>query len=421
MKFQLHEISIDDISYFARAKKKNDQQQPLFFKINPSIIQGNQECSLSRNRAYSGPFGFMDLSTSPTIQRGKLITFPMMVLFMINYAMIGFGPNGRGHVLENTLHPKLRKRLKLIAIYDPSPAIKERIIRKKKKVTFVDNMDALLDIQDLDAVIISSPPEFHARQAIAAMDAGLHVFSEVPMALTRDEIKQIIDAEENNPKIKYQFGENYAFIGETLYAKKLVAEGTIGEVVYCEAEYLHDITFKWRKGGKGGIDVPKVESWYATFDPLVYGHAIGPAQHVMGGKEPTSPFIEVQSYANSIGGRETRAEGEPVCAPAEAFHVGLFKTETGAIARCAAAYVFAREPVRRLISVTGRLGSYESPQPGKSGYLFLANDHVVNKHKHRAGKKKRIGQFALARNIPIEIGGHWGDRKSTRLNSSHYS
>ena len=43
---------------------------------------------------------------------------------MISYCIAGFGPNGRGHVLENSIHPRLRKQLKFIAGFDPDPACK---------------------------------------------------------------------------------------------------------------------------------------------------------------------------------------------------------------------------------------------------------------------------------------------------------
>ncbi|MEX2681014.1 MAG: hypothetical protein Q6373_005400, partial [Candidatus Sigynarchaeota archaeon] len=77
------------------------------------------------------------------------------------------------------------------------------------------------------------------------------------------------------------------------------------------------------------------------------------------------------------------------------FHVGLFKTPSGAIAKCAYAYVIAREPTRMGIQVVGELGTYEAPAYGRKGRLFLANDHVITARHHRAGKARSIGRWQL--------------------------
>nr|MDO8115798.1 Gfo/Idh/MocA family oxidoreductase [Candidatus Sigynarchaeota archaeon] len=320
----------------------------------------------------------------------------------LHYGIIGYGLNGWAHVLENSIHPHLKNRMKVVAGFDPDPSKMEKI--KDKHIKAADSLDDLLATPGIEAIMISSPPQHHASQVVAAMESGLHVFSEVPMALKIEDVERIIHAEDENKQAIYQFGENYAFISEILYAGKLVADGTLGPVVYCECEYLHDVTYRWRQGGKGGPDVPKVDSWYSLFDPLMYGHAIGPAQLAMGGGKKPMPFVEVQSYANSIGGKD----GKPICEPANSFHVGLFKSASGAIARCAAAYIFAREPARRYFTITGELGTFESPNPGGKSYLFLADDHDINTLRHRSGSKTKIGQFKLSRSIPPEIGGHWG-------------
>ena len=45
-----------------------------------------------------------------------------------------------------------------------------------------DNYDTMLASGEIDAVILATPTQLHAAQAISAMDAGLHVLVEIPMA-----------------------------------------------------------------------------------------------------------------------------------------------------------------------------------------------------------------------------------------------
>ncbi|NMC08317.1 MAG: Gfo/Idh/MocA family oxidoreductase, partial [Candidatus Lokiarchaeota archaeon] len=307
---------------------------------------------------------------------------------MIDIAMLGFGHNGWGHLKVLQMHPQLRGRARVAGIFDPSQDIQDKLRAKGIKV--LASADEAINADGIQAIMICSPPQFHANQAVQALESGKHVFSEVPMALKTGEIERIIAAEDASRK-KYQFGENYIFYAEVLFASHLVMSGKIGTPVYAEAEYLHDVTYRWLQEGHGDAKTPRRDSWYSLFDPLAYAHTIGPAQVALGGLEHPAPFIEVSSYATDLGGENK----DPICKPSHAFHVGLFKTASGAIAKCASAYVIAREPVRMGIQIVGELGTYEAPRYGKKGRLFVANDHVITPTHHRAGKATTIGRWQL--------------------------
>lgn len=312
----------------------------------------------------------------------------------LHIGLIGYGLNALGHKSELEMHPALSGRTKLIAAYDPNLEAKKNI-EKLNEVKNADSLDDFLDTPQLKAIIINSPPQFHADQAINAMESGYHVFSEIPMALNEKDIERIISAEESSGKI-YQLGENYCFISEVLYAGNLIESGKIGPSVYAESEYLHDVTYRWRKGSCGDIDTPRVDCWYQLFDPLMYAHSIGPAQVALGGINNPMPFVIVTSFSNEIGG----FDGVPICNPAKSFQVGLFQTESGAIAKCANAYVFAREPTRLIIQVIGRTGAYECYEIGKPGRLFLAEGHKITRTRHRKGKSIKVDDETLNQVIP---------------------
>jgi predicted dehydrogenase len=316
---------------------------------------------------------------------------------MLKYGLVGHGVYGFTYKMELRQHQKLKERTKLIVGYDPSPKAQDNL-KKQEDIKIANTFEDLLDTPDLEAILISSPPQFHAKQAVAALESGLHVFLEIPMALNEKEIENIIKAESESEKV-FQLGENYCFYPEVLYASHLTSSGKIGPTVYAESEYLHDITYRWRKDHKGGINTPRIDSWYQLFDPLMYAHSIGPAQVALGGIENPMPFTEVVSYANNLGG----VKGDPICAPAKAFHVGLFRTNTNAIAKCANAYIFAREPTRITIQVVGRTGTYECYEIGKPGRFFEARDHIITKSQHRKGRAHIIDEEKLAEVInPIK-------------------
>jgi len=315
----------------------------------------------------------------------------------INYALVGYGLNSMGHKTELESHPLLKGRTKLIAGYDPDPNAQKNL-QNEEGLKVAESFDDLLNTEGLNAVLICSPPQHHASQAIASLETGYHVYSEIPMCLKEKDIEKIISAEDSSEKV-YQLGENYCFYPEVLYASYLTTSGKIGPSVYAESEYLHDVTYRWRKNSRGDVDTPRVNSWYQLFDPLMYAHSIGPAQVALGGIETPMPFTKVVSFANDIGGYE----GDPICKPAKSFHVGLFQTETEAIAKCANAYVFAREPTRTMIQIVGRVGTYECYEIGNPGRLFLAKGHKITRSRHRKGKSQKIDKKALAEVIePVE-------------------
>jgi len=308
---------------------------------------------------------------------------------MIKYGLVGYGLNALGHKMELEKHELLKGRTKLVVGYDPDPEAKKNM-KRLKDVKIANDFEDLLDTPELEAIVICSPPQFHAEQSISALESGIHVYSEIPMAIDEKDIEKIIKAEESSGK-KFQLGENYCFYSEVLFAGHLASSGKIGPSVYAESEYLHDVTYRWRRGNKGGPETPRVDSWYQKFDPLMYAHSIGPAQVALGGINNPLPFTEVSSFANNIGGYK----GKPICKPAKAFQAALFHTESGAIAKCANAYIFAREPTRMGIQIVGRTGTYECYQFDVPGRLFLAEDHIITRGRHRKGKVKTIDKEKL--------------------------
>ena len=61
----------------------------------------------------------------------------------------------------------------------------------------------LIERDDIDLIDISTPNHMHAEIAIAAAEAGKHVFCEKPLALSLDEAKQMLDAVK---KLAYSHG-----------------------------------------------------------------------------------------------------------------------------------------------------------------------------------------------------------------------
>ena len=89
----------------------------------------------------------------------------------------------------------------------------------------------MLEKENLDCVTIGTPDHWHVPIAIAALEAGLHVYCEKPLTLTIDEGKQIRDAVEKSGKV-FQVGTQQRSSKNTfLMAVAIVQSGRLGDNV----------------------------------------------------------------------------------------------------------------------------------------------------------------------------------------------
>lgn len=94
----------------------------------------------------------------------------------------------------------------------------------------VTNDDRLLAHDGLDAVIITTPDWHHRRQAVAALDAGLHVFCAPPAGQTREDCAALLKAVEQHPRQRVMIGHLARFHKLFAAAHQLATDGTLGDI-----------------------------------------------------------------------------------------------------------------------------------------------------------------------------------------------
>lgn len=115
----------------------------------------------------------------------------------INFALVGAGNLAKWAHL-----PALKKitGASLRAVHSNSGARGKAYASRFGAAYASSDYDEILADADIDAVIIASRHKDHAAQAIAALDAGKHVFIEKPMAVTIEECRAINSAVESSGK-----------------------------------------------------------------------------------------------------------------------------------------------------------------------------------------------------------------------------
>jgi predicted dehydrogenase len=115
--------------------------------------------------------------------------------------------------------------------------------------TYMD-YNEFLEKEKLDAVHIATPDHWHALISIAAMDKGLAVYGQKPLARTIKDGRAIVDAAKKNNTV-WQTGSQQRSIFDFHKACELVRNGRIGKVKYVEVGLPED-------GGKP-IGTPPVQ------------------------------------------------------------------------------------------------------------------------------------------------------------------
>lgn len=128
---------------------------------------------------------------------------------------------------------------------------------------FTDYMNIVRDPR-IEVVTVAVPDQQHCRLSCDLLRAGKHVLCEKPLALTREDLREIIRAADESGR-KFMVGQICRFTPAFEKAKALIDDGTLGELYFVESEYAHDYMYL-------------VDTWRS--DPLRHG-VIGGGCHAV--------------------------------------------------------------------------------------------------------------------------------------------
>lgn len=108
---------------------------------------------------------------------------------------------------------------------------------------------AMLASGDLDAVIVATPDDTHYPIVMAALDAGLHVLCEKPIAANATQAKEMYQRAER-AGVKHMVMFTYRWYPQFRYMHEVVAQGYLGQPYQADLslimDYARDGTYRWR-------------------------------------------------------------------------------------------------------------------------------------------------------------------------------
>ena len=102
------------------------------------------------------------------------------------------------------------------------------------------DFERMIGEERLDLVFTATPWEWHAPVMLAAMRAGVHAATEVPMAVSLDECWELVETAERTKRHCIMM-ENCCYDRPELAIFNMARQGLFGELLHAECGYLHDL------------------------------------------------------------------------------------------------------------------------------------------------------------------------------------
>ncbi len=327
----------------------------------------------------------------------------------LNAVFIGGGPRSTSFWNQLAMNGKYEDIFYPLAVVEPNAKIAGDW--RFKVDTVCSTLDEALKL-DVDLALVLSPPSTHAGIAVKCLHAGIDTWSEVPMGLTLEELSSVIDAEKGNkgPSGHYFYGENYCWMPPIQFCAKEHGEGKFGEMYFTEGEYVHSV--EWYMiaenlyGGKKldpELDRNTTPTWRADFEPIKYGHAVGPSLYVLRrgphGKEERPASVTAMGNMKMITRWNTQN-----------FQICLVQTTRGTVGKYTISFVGPHHG-RIMHSFWGTRALFESEWSWRPGQNFY---YVVPPEKDRFPDRHELkGQYLTeadlqAAGVRTAKGGHGG-------------
>jgi predicted dehydrogenase len=155
----------------------------------------------------------------------------------LSVALVGCGKVADDHISEI----RKLKNARVVAVCDLEILMAEQVAARYQLPHFYSDFDKMLEVEKPDVVHITTPPQSHLNLARKSIDAGCHVYVEKPLAPNYADAKEMVDyATQFNKKLT--IGYTYYFEPVAQVARRLVQDGSLGDLVHMESFFGYDLS-----------------------------------------------------------------------------------------------------------------------------------------------------------------------------------
>jgi phthalate 4,5-cis-dihydrodiol dehydrogenase len=143
---------------------------------------------------------------------------------LVRIGIAGFGTAGRSFVPAIRSHPGFE----LAAFAEPEPHIRGEIASELGAAPYASLVDMLAH-PGLDAVYIATPTVLHEEHVLQALQAGMHVLVEKPMAVNVAHALSMVNAAKDSGRV-FVVGHSHGYDLPVQEMRRLIAGGSLGRV-----------------------------------------------------------------------------------------------------------------------------------------------------------------------------------------------
>lgn len=183
----------------------------------------------------------------------------------LKVALVGLGFGGAFAEIYKE-HPDVGE----IVVYDPDHAKEQWWFEHAGIRAPYGSFEEILRDEEVDAVHLVTPIPLHGEQTVAVLQAGKHCACTVPMGVTLDELRRIVEAKRKSGK-NYMFMETTLYTYQYRYVTRMLESGELGRIQFLKGTHYQDM-----------------ENWpdyWLGLPPMHYGtHAIAPMVGLSGSR-----------------------------------------------------------------------------------------------------------------------------------------
>ncbi|MEX3628902.1 MAG: Gfo/Idh/MocA family oxidoreductase, partial [Burkholderia sp.] len=127
--------------------------------------------------------------------------------------------------------------IRIAGVCDLAPARAEQIHRFLPDVPLADNLDELLKLASLDALVLACPPQAHRDIALRAMSLGIHVFVEKPPCFTFEELETLVHANQRHPQVVTGVGMHFKFARPVQQLRDITRSEAFGQTLHIQLNH----------------------------------------------------------------------------------------------------------------------------------------------------------------------------------------
>ena len=196
---------------------------------------------------------------------------------------------GAGYIIDiHAQAASVQPGVELEAVVDRFPATANALAQKYNIKHQFETVDQLLASGDMDVLVVGTPNYLHAPQTIAALNAGVHVMVEKPMAMNAPEARQMMAASEASGAL-LMVAHCWRFDPEVLWLRAQVDSGRFGKLIRTKGYSIH---VQW--GPAGWFTERRFAGGGAMADMGV--HALDTARFLLGDPMPNTVYARIGTY-----------------------------------------------------------------------------------------------------------------------------